>query len=61
MDIISYVILGVMVFLFILHTYFNWLYRGPWDDSMFSRISIILLIVSAIVYLLTAALKYKIK
>lgn len=61
MDIISYVILGVMVFLFILHTYFNWLYRGPWDDSMFSKISIILLIILAIPYLLTAALKYKIK
>lgn len=60
-NIISYVILGFMVFLFILHTYFNWLYGDSWDDSNFSMISNILLAVSAIGFLITSALKYEAK
>ena len=50
-----------MVILFIAHMYFNWLYRGPWDDSNFSVISNILLVVSSIGFLITTALKYEVK
>lgn len=51
----------VIVLLFFIHMYFNWVYRGPWDDSNFSIISNTLIIVIFIFSLITESLKYEVK
>ncbi len=50
-----------MVILFILHTYFNWMYHGPWDDSKFLNISNILIWVLIFSTIFTQSLKQEIK
>ena len=60
-DILSKAFGIFFIFLFILHTYFNWLYRGPWDDSEFYRITKILLIPDVICLLLIEMLNYEVK
>jgi len=58
-NIVGWMMLVIMVSLFFIHMYFNWLYRGPWDDSNFSMISNILLVVSLVGNLIVAALTYE--
>ena len=58
---IGWGITAIMISLFFIHMYFNWLYKGPWDDSNFRTISNILLVISIIGFLITSALEYEVK
>lgn len=60
-NIVGWIMVAIMVFLFFIHMYLNWLYRGPWDDSNFSMISNVLLVVSIIGNLIGTALTYEVK
>ena len=59
--IVEWIMVLIMVILFLTHMYFNWLYKGPWDDSKFSMISNVLLFFILPFSLITEALKYEIK
>lgn len=60
-NIVEWIITVIIVSLFFIHMYFNWLYIDDWDDSKFSLIVNILLAVSSIGFLITSELKYEIK
>lgn len=60
-NIMGWIIAAIMISLSVIHTYYNWLYREPWDDSNFRVISNVLLLVSAIGFLITTALQYEAK
>ena len=51
----------VLIGVFILNMYFNWLYRGPWDDSMLRSISLYALLVDIPCLFVSGMLEYKIK
>ena len=51
----------VLIGVFILNMYFNWLYRGPWDDSMLKSISLYALLVDIPCLFVSGMLEYKIK
>lgn len=59
--IITYTCAGILLFLFFLNMYFNWLYRGPWDDSMLKEISFITLLIDCPCLIISGMLEYKIK
>jgi len=58
---ITYTCAGILIALFILNMYFNWLYRGPWDDSMLKEISFITLLIDCPCLIISGMLEYKIK
>ncbi len=51
----------IIVLLFFIHMYFNWLYKGPWDDSNFSIVSNIMIAMVFIFSLITESLNYEVK
>ena len=59
--IVEWIMVLIIVILFLTHMYFNWLYKGSWDDSKFSMISNILLFFILPFSLIAEALKYEIK
>lgn len=61
LDITSLIVFIIMIILFLLHMYLNWLYRGPWDDSNFKNITNILLYISITCAFITSMLKYEVK
>ena len=58
---ITYTCAGILIALFILNMYFNWLYRGPWDDSMLKEISFITLLIDCPCLIISGMLEYSIK
>ena len=61
LDIISLTSSVIMIILFFVHMYLNWLYRGPWDETNFKSITNILLYSSIICTTITSMLKYEVK
>jgi len=61
LSVITYTCAGILLFLFFLNMYFNWLYRGPWDDSMLKEISFITLLIDCPCLIISGMLEYKIK
>ena len=59
--IVEWIMVLIIVILFLTHMYFNWLYKGSWDDSKFSMISNVLLFFILPFSLIAEALKYEIK
>ena len=51
----------ILVMLFITNMYFNWLYRGPWDNSFLKQINFITLLVEIPCLMISGILTYKIK
>lgn len=58
---ITYTCAGLLIALFFLNMYFNWLYRGPWDDSMLKEISFITLLIDCPCLIISGMLEYSIK
>ncbi len=61
LDIISIISFVIMVGLFFAHMYFNWLYKGPWNDTNFKNITSILLYISLASTFITSMLRYEVK
>ena len=61
LDVTSIIVFIIMVVLFFVHMYFNWLYRGPWDDSNFVNITNVLFYISIVCTFITSMLKYEVK
>ena len=51
----------IFVFIFFLNMYFNWLYRGPWDNSYLKNIVSSLLLIDVPCLFISFMLSYKIK
>ena len=58
---ITYTCAGLLIALFILNMYFNWLYRGPWDDSMLKQITFVTLLIDCPCLIISGMLEYSIK
>ncbi|MBE6157969.1 MAG: helix-turn-helix transcriptional regulator [Firmicutes bacterium] len=61
LDIISIICFVIIVVLFFVHMYFNWLYRDAWDDSIFKSISNNILYFSLFCGIISNMLKYEVK
>ncbi|MBO6195393.1 MAG: helix-turn-helix domain-containing protein [Bacilli bacterium] len=61
LDITSTIIFIIMVGLFIAHMYFNWLYKGPWDDTKIKNVTSILFYISTVCTVITSMLRYEVK
>lgn len=59
--IITYTCTAIFVILFFANMYFNWLYRGPWDDSMLKTINFITLLIDIPCLVISSMLTYNIK
>ena len=60
-NVVTWICSIIFVVIFILNMYFNWLYRGPWDDSMLKNISLYALIIDIPCLLVSGILSYKLK
>ena len=60
-NITTYLCSAIFVFLFFLNMYFNWLYRGPWDNSLLKEINFIALLIDCPCLIVSGMLKYEIK
>ena len=61
LNIITIVCGIIFVFIFFLNMYFNWLYRGPWDNSLLKEINFITLLIDCPCLIVSGMLKYEIK
>ena len=61
LDIISIISFIIMVGLFFAHMYFNWLYRGSWDDVNLKNITNILFYILIACTFITSMLRYEVK
>ena len=61
LKVITWICSAIFVLAFIANMYFNWKYRGPWDDSTLKMIVNIGLVVDIPCLLLCEMLSYKIK
>ena len=61
LNIITIVCSVIFIVLFFMNMYFNWLYRGPWDDSLLKDISFKTLLVDIPCLLVSGILSYNIK
>ena len=60
-NVVTWICSIIFVVIFILNMYFNWLYRGPWDDSMLKNISLYALIIDIPCLFVSGILSYKLK
>ena len=61
LNVITWICSVALILGFIANMYFNWKYRGPWDDSNLKLITKIILCVDIPCLLLVGLLSYKIK
>ena len=61
LTIIEYICSALLVLAFFANMYFNWKYRGPWDDSKLKMFVNIVLVVDIPCLILCEMLSYKIK
>ena len=61
LNIVTIVCSVIFIVLFFMNMYFNWLYRGPWDDSVLRDISFKTLLVDIPCLLISGILSYNIK
>ena len=61
LNIITIVCGIIFVFIFFLNMYFNWLYRGPWDNSNLKNIVSSLLLIDIPCLFISCMLSYKLK
>ena len=58
--VITYMCSAIFIILFITNMYFNWLYRGPWDNSILKQINFFTLLVDCPCLIISGMLSYKI-
>ena len=61
LNVVKYICTAALVICFFANMYFNWKYRGPWDDSNLKLITKMILCVDIPCLLLFEMLSYKIK
>ena len=61
LSIVEYICSAALIICFFANMYFNWKYRGPWDDTNLKQITKIILCVDIPCLLVCGMLDYKIK